>query len=600
MKWKHSLAGRMLAFSLIVSSILLIIQGSVLTGLSENVLLSEVVTETEQMLLQTNRLLDSKLQSICSRIIRLTSLPSVIRCLNGTRLSHAAALPYERIIDDSLSNIDLFLPVSDVLILGNNGYVYNIGRRQDLDSSFKFTETDWYRKAISVEKGVYIQLLFLPDQLYYAERIKYTLRQQRTVAISMAVCSRDYRIIGAIVCTLDPKDLAEMFIGDNAEQHKRIALLDASGAVCVQSNGAQADDRLPMDEEAYAKLNAASSGNFIAQIDGIPHLICHDTSKFSGWKLVSYVPLREIRSHASPLYRFFLAALLCSFLLNLLLAILFARSVRKPVNALTLSLSQVDACADSLKLIPIRKEYTELEQISEKFNELLSRIDMLIRKDYRTQLELSRFELSALQAQINPHFLFNTLQLLQTEILYGNVEKSDRIIVTLSQLMRYYMANGESTVSVRREMEYLKKYMMLFAAKYEGRMSFRIDVRPEAEELTMPKLLIQPVVENAIRHAADITSGNIDIVIDVSVCDSTLILLVKDNGCGIEETRLQEIRDGLERRVDWMKNSVGLANVHQRIRTAFGSDYGLAIDSSPDGTAVQLRMPAISDEGGNA
>lgn len=598
MKWRRSLARRMLAFSLIVSSVLLVIQGSVLTSLSGRVLRDEVVAETEQLLLQTNRLLDSKLQSICSRIIRLTRMPDVIHCMNGERLSYAQALPYERTIDDSLSNIDLFIPVSDVLILGNNGFVYNIDRRQDIDSSYCFTETDWYRKAVSVENGVYIQLLSLPDQLFYTERARHSVRQQRTVAISMAVRSRDYRIVGAIVCTLDANDLAEMFIGDYNELYSHIALLDASGKVCVHSGSTETGDRLSMSEEGYEKLNANSSGSFIARIDGTPHLICHDTSKFSGWKLVSYLPLKSIRDHASPLYRFFIAALLSGLLLNLLLAIIFARSIRKPVDALTQSLSQVEAGTDRLNLIPIRREYMELEQISTKFNELISHIDLLIRKDYRTQLELSRFELAALQAQINPHFLFNTLQLLQTEILYGNTEKSDRIIITLSQLMRYYMASGESTVPVKREIEYLKKYMILFSAKYEGRLSTQFDVQPEAEELFMPKLLIQPVVENAFRYAADMTSGKINIDIGVYLRGDLLIISVEDNGCGIDAERLKEIREGLDRRVDWMKTSVGLANVHQRIRTVYGHDYGLIIDSDPDGTTVQLRLPSAPVEGG--
>ena len=598
MRWRRSLAGRTLVFSLTVSSVLLIILGSVLTGLSGRVLQDEVAAATEQMLLQTNRLLDSKLQSICSRIIRLTSLPSVIYCMNGSRLSHARALPYERAIDESLTNIDLFLPVADVLILGNNGYSYNIGRRQDLVSSYKFTDTDWYRQAISVKDGVYIQLLSLPDQLYYIERNKYSLRQQRTVAISMAVRSPEYEIIGAIVCTLDVQDMAEMFIGDSSEQCESVALLDASGTVCVRSDDTETGSRLPLNEEAYAKLNSTSSGSFITRMDGVPHLICFDTSEFSGWKLVSYIPLQHIRNHAAPLYSFFLAALLGGLILNLLLALYFARSIRRPVDALTQSLSLVDAGADSLNLIPVRKEYAELEQISQKFNELLSHIDLLIRKDYRTQLELSRFELAALQAQINPHFLFNTLQLLQTEILYGNVEKSDRIIITLSQLMRYYMTNGESTVPVAREIEYLKKYLMLFASKYEGRLTTQFDVQPEAAALNIPKLLIQPVVENAIRHAADMTPGSIHIAIDVYLHDSCLILSVEDHGCGIDTERLKEVRDSLERHVDWMKNSIGLANVHQRIRTVYGPGYGLSIDSSPDGTTVLLRLPKTPAEGG--
>lgn len=598
MKWKRSLAGRMLAFSLVVSSVLLIILGSVLTGLSGRVLQDEVAEYSEKMLIQTKRLLDSSLESICSRIIRLTSLPSITACMTGPKPSAAQSLAYERETDESLTGIDLFLPIEDVLILGENGYVYNLNRRQNLDSSYHFTGAEWYRRAVTVENGVYIQLLSLHDQLFYSSISWLPSRQRQTISLSMAVRSPSYETIGAIVCTLDMSEIAELFVEDTHDNDERIALLDSLGTVCVRSDNAGIGERLSLKDADYEKLYASSSGYFTARMDGMDYLICHDTSDFCGWKLVSCIPLRSIRAHAAPLHHFFVAALLGGLLLNLILAVFYARSIRRPVDALTQSLSQVEVDADSLSLIPVRREFAELEQVSEKFNELLEHIDLLIRKDYRTQLELSRFELAALQAQINPHFLFNTLQLLQTEILYGNVEKSNRIIITLSQLMRYYMTSGESAVPVAREIEYLEKYLMLFASKYEGRLTTRFDVQPEAEALSMPKLLIQPVVENSIRHAADVTPGAISISIGVYLRDGDLIISVEDDGCGIDENRLKEVRESLDRRVDWMKNSIGLANVHQRIRTVYGPGYGLSIDSGPDGTVVLLRLPGNTDEGG--
>ena len=117
----------------------------------------------------------------------------------------------------------------------------------------------------------------------------------------------------------------------------------------------------------------------------------------------------------------------------------------------------------------------------------------------------------------------------------------------------------------------------------------------------MPKLLVQPVVENAVRHVADRAEGDCQISVSVQLQDELLIIAVEDDGQGIGPEQLEQIRQGLERRIDWMKSSIGLANVHQRIRTIYGQDYGLSIDSGPDGTVVLLRLPAQqapSPEGG--
>lgn len=596
MQFRKTLAGRFLAFSLIANSVLLIVLGGVLTMLSGNVLVDEVAGSSEKMLIQSNRVLDTYLTDVRSRIVRLTSMQGIISCMSTQDISFAESLPYEREMDEVLSGIDLFSPIKDVLILGNNGYAYNLNRRQNLRSGYDFTATQWYRQAITVEDGRYIQMLSLHDQSYYTEKYEPVASKEKTISLSMAVFSHSYKIVGAIVCNLDLRSLSQMFNDGNYEQSGRIALIDPEGIICAQSDGERTGERISLCEEDFARMNQTENGHFIAQMDGEPYLVCHDTSDFSGWKLVYYVPQRAIQNHASPLRMILLPSLLVGIALNIVVALSYSRSVQRPVAGLIDSLSQVDT--DNLGPIPVRTEYAELEQISLKFNELLEQIDQLIKKDYRTQLELSRFELAALQSQINPHFLFNTLQLLQTEIIYGNVEKSNQIIISLSQLMRYYMAGGESVVPVSREIEYLKKYLMLFTSKYEGRLSTHFDVKPEAGELTMPKLLMQPVVENSIRHALDVNPGKCTISILVQLVGEDLIIRIRDDGQGMDEEKLKQIRAGLERRVDWMDARIGLANIHQRVMTLYGPGYGLTIDSGAGGTTVTIRLPGTPPERG--
>lgn len=591
---KRTLAGRVMAYSLIVNSVLLIALGSVLTMLSGSVLQDEVAGYTQKMLVQANRLLDNCLIDVRSRLVRLASMQGVVSCMSQREVSFARTLAYEREIDEKLANVDLFNPVKDVLILGNNGYVYNLYKRQNLVSGYDYAACPWYRQAVTVEDGVYIQMLPLHSQTYYTKKAEPVAYSEPTISLSMAVTNASYETVGAVVCNLDLRKLGQTLMEGNYERSGRIALLDPAGVICAQNDGERTGDVLALSSADAQRLSVEGSGHFVAQMAGERYLVCHDTSDFSGWKLVSYVLLREIKAHAAPLRMILFPALLACLALNTAVAYLYARSVQRPVGALIEALAQVDAANPAP--IAVRPEYVELQRISARFNDLLEHINLLIRKDYRTQLELSRFELAALQSQINPHFLFNTLQLLQTEILYGNVEESNTLIISLSQLLRYYMASGESTVTVAQEMEYLEKYLLLFTRKYEGRLTTDIDVQPETKSLRMPKLLLQPVVENAIRHAVDVRAQTCTVSVCVRLRGADLIVSIEDDGDGIDEARLAQIRAGLEQRVDWMKSGVGLANVHQRISALYGEGYGLSIDSGPDGTTVVVRLPGREDE----
>lgn len=589
MPGKRTLAGRFLLFSLVINSLLLIVLGASLTMLSGNVMQNEVTASCERMLLQTKRLIDTYFSDARTRLVRLASLSDVIVCMNMENPRPARTLAHEREMDRLLTGVDLFTPIQDVLILGKNGYVYNLNNRQNLKSDYDFTKEDWFVKASTVENGVTIKMISPHDQKYYNVRQAPSAAASQTISLAMAVHNADRETIGAIVCCFDLSHLTELFRNANHDPSARLMLLDENGVICVQSSGDGIGRQLRLNDEGFRKLYARGSASFEGTIDEERMLICSDSLSFSNWKLAIAIPINSILAHSSPLRMMLVPALLIGLLLNLIIAVYHSRSVQKPVAALLDSLSSVDV--SEIKPIEVRREYQELERISDKFNDLLDHIDQLVLRDYRTRLELSRFEMAALQAQINPHFLFNTLQLLQTEILYGNTEKSNRIIITLSQMMRYCMTNGEAVVPVAQEMEYLEKYLMLFDSKFEGKLTTQIEMDPRAAHLYMPKLLVQPVVENAIRHVADRAEAGCHISVDVQLQEDTLLISVEDDGDGIDQQRLEQIRSGLERSIDWMKSSIGLANVHQRIRTIYGPAYGLSIDSGPDGTVVLLRLP---------
>ena len=584
MKHRKTMAGHMLAFTLIINSLLLMVLGFVLTSLSGNTLEQELIQSMEKVLTQTNSVLDTYLTDIRSNLVKLGSRNSAVACMNGKKPSFAESLPYEREMDERLSGIDLFNPIEDVLILGCNGYVYNLKKRMNLLNDYDFTACEWFREAVDVENGIFVKMLGLHDQMYYHPLTERTARTRRTFSLSMAVTRpTDYRVIGAIVCNLNIQKLGDLLEQGNYEQGGRIALIDTSGMICAASDRETVGTMLPFE------LPEDKQGHYNSNMNGATCLICHCASEISGWQLVFYIPLGRIAAHSRPLWTALAMLLFACLALNTVFAVSYSRSIRRPVDKLTESLAKVDA--NHITPVPVRTEYRELELISGKFNELLEHINELIQKDYLTQLELSRFQMYALRGQINPHFLFNTLQLLQTEIVFGNVEKSNSIVISLSQLLRYNMADGNALVTVGQEADYLQKYLMLFESKYENRLHAEIEIAPETSGLMCLRLLLQPVVENVIRHAVDTNPGQVTVHVQSELKGDDLMLAVSDNGGGIAPERLEEVRAKLDQPVDWMHGGIGLSNVHQRIRTFFGPGYGLQVESCGQVTTVTLRLP---------
>ena len=209
------------------------------------------------------------------------------------------------------------------------------------------------------------------------------------------------------------------------------------------------------------------TGSFWTNVGGKRHFVSFQTTSM-GLKLVSYIPQSEIFRHTRSMIWLLVLIILCSLVLNLLITFKVSGSIKKPIQKLMDNIQNVD----SQKLVLETEEYhyEELNQIADRFNGLLKRLNSLIDKDYKSQILINKFRLYSLQSQINPHFLMNTLQQLQTEIVYGNVEESNDIIVDLSKMLRYSLYHYEEMVSISMELQYIQSYLELFTRKYEGEL----------------------------------------------------------------------------------------------------------------------------------
>jgi Putative regulator of cell autolysis len=211
------------------------------------------------------------------------------------------------------------------------------------------------------------------------------------------------------------------------------------------------------------------------------------------------------------------------------------------------------------------------------------------------RLNLKNARLSALVSQLNPHFLFNALQLLQDEIANGTKENSCRIVQSLSNMFRYSSFNTEAMVRLQEEMQFAKDYLSICEQVYEGNLTAEVQVPERLLDYTVPKFILQPLLENSIRHGFDSAPHKNTIRLTVREEQGILLMNIADDGKGVSDQQLQAMREALQSFHSENKvGGIGLRNVHQRIRLICGDSYGVSIEAGASrGLSVTLRLPQI-------
>lgn len=212
----------------------------------------------------------------------------------------------------------------------------------------------------------------------------------------------------------------------------------------------------------------------------------------------------------------------------------------------------------------------------------------------REQKQLRKAEFELLQAQINPHFLYNTLDAIVWSAEAGNQKQVVKMVGSLSDFFRSSLNKGKEIVSIRDELQHVRSYLEIQQIRYQDILSYEIDVPESLFEYAIPKITIQPVVENALYHGIKNKRGGGKITVSGSDEGETMIIRVTDDGMGMNEDRLKEVTEGLKDSNPDSKAIYGLYNVNERIRLGFGEEYGINIESDyGKGSIVTIRLPKI-------
>lgn len=300
--------------------------------------------------------------------------------------------------------------------------------------------------------------------------------------------------------------------------------------------------------------------------------------------------LEDVGGPQRTMIAVFFLALLVAAVLNYVSTHFFS----KRLNPIMDTISQVRA--GNLMSFPIRKKYDdELGDIYTELIRMCASLDDYIQKEYVYRLEQKEMELYALQAQIDPHFLYNTLEAIRMKLYIKGETEASRMIWMLSDLFRNLMKK-DAVVTNREEIKYLHSYLELFKLRLGSRMCYTFDVEEEVYRYATIKHILQPVVENALVHGIDGTGTQehpCTISIEGRKENEDIIFTVGDDGCGIPEEKLKEIREKLEKD-ELFQKSIGIYNVSSRLRIVYGPSYRLRVESKEGkGTTVTVRIKAL-------
>lgn len=560
-------------------------------GISTRVLINKVEDSSEMITEQAVYTLDKTFNDIASQMVSFSSYRDLWNKFSKSNMSIQDKLDVNRELNNILKKTDLFNSVvQDILVISDNGYYFTTIGQDGLAANYDYWSKEWYQKAKDTTGNVYVHILGLHNQDFYSKKRAITAKN-KTFSISFALQNSKGKVSGALIYNFDITQLAEVLGASNYEENGKVAILNEEGVIMSRSDNSDIGSMLKVSERDREIMKREKTGSFWTKVDGKEHFVSFQTTSM-GLKLVSYIPQSEIFRHTRTMIWLLILIILCSLILNLLITFKVSGSIKRPIQKLIDNIQKVDS--QKLILETEGYNYKELEQIANKFNGLLERLNSLIDKDYKSQILINKFRLYSLQSQINPHFLMNTLQQLQTEIVYGNVEESNDIIVDLSKMLRYSLYNYEEIVPIGMELQYIQSYLELFTRKYEGELQVKYEITEEIEGYYMLKMLLQPIVENCIMHGFGENPHGALIKLSVSKKKDEFLFCIEDNGTGMTEEQLAILIEDLN--ISEIDNRrIGIRNIHQRIRLKYGEKYGVYIESKEGyGTKFELKLPLIN------
>jgi two-component system, sensor histidine kinase YesM len=391
-----------------------------------------------------------------------------------------------------------------------------------------------------------------------------------------------------------PVELLDRLLEEkNLDPSRKIHVIDQLGRIVYSSR--QGEVGQSVDENLMKQFGKGKTNIINLNLSDTPTYISYSVSDYSGWTVAAYIGADGAVKDLKKIQETIVIIGIFGLVAALLLTTFFSWSIARPIRYLAIRLGRVER--GILTQYKGRMVNREVAILYESFNSMVQNLDKTIKDLSDKQISEEQAQLVALKAQFNPHFLYNSLNTIYWSLLNEGQEKVAKMVLTLSDLLRYSIQPGSEIVTVQEDLDQLKRFVVLQKARYGEKLQMEVHLEPDLMYCRMMKLLLQPLVENAITHGLESVKGRPwMILIDIRRKKEKIHFIVEDNGKGISDEEMERVlnfrRDPDEQNM--MHSGLGLANLHYRIGLIYGREYGIQLSKGMmGGLRVEIVVPAI-------
>ncbi|ANF95898.1 cache domain-containing sensor histidine kinase [Paenibacillus bovis] len=481
--------------------------------------------------------------------------------------------------------------IAGILVVNSRGeYISNEMYARSPES---LTHEQWYRQAVE-HQGIFT-IVGHPAGRNATNHTNY--RDSEVISVARSLNDpKTGEVRGVVLIDLKLRVIAQAAKDVTLGKTGYLMVTDSRGRQIYAPEG-------PFQQTVPAKLAAALAGGqqnvFTEEIQGQQLQFVYTTSSYTGWKTVGVFRFSESVAEARTIRFYVVIFLFFVCLFGLTASYGLSRSISQPIYRLSSLMQKAEAGDMTTRYMSSRRD--EVGMLGRSFNRMINEIRNLIQLNKQQEQQKREAELRSLQAHIRPHFLYNTLDTIQWMARRKGAEDISGMIDSLSKLFRIGLSRGSDIITLSEEEQHVRSYLQIQETRYRDRLNYQLEVDESIRNVYVIKLLLQPIVENAIYHGIKARRGPGTIHIRAEQQEDKLIYTVEDDGAGISEERLSWLRKQLEHPLEVIGSqgpepagSYGLLNIQARIHLAYGTRYGLTMDHrAGGGTIVRVTQPLL-------
>ncbi len=571
---------------LFFSFLLLIIFPALLIGIlsfyrSSELLKHKTGQYTRDILLETCKNIEVKLREaerMSVQVVSNTDIHDTLRLINKGNLNEQEKVQYERLLDKQLREIIASVSgIAAIQVISNTGDTHYINPASISLHTMQVDEE--MKRTLESAMGSVCWFDTDPDS--------------RTTAMGRVINShRTQQKIGYVMVYLRESVISSTFSETELFRNGELFIINEAGNIisCRDKSMLGSKNQYTSSEI----INVVSDDNFfMAKVNGKNYYVTSRAIQDTSWRMFSYFPAVEYDKEVVWLRNWIWLIILFACLLSVAFSIAIANGISKPVRDLSKKMLKIGDGDFSVSSTYDSKD--EIGVLSLHFNKMVVQLKKLIRKAYQEELLKQKAELKSLRMQINPHFLYNSLESINWMARIRGIPEVGKMVKALGDLMRSSIG-GEDFITIEEEIRNIENYLTIQKFRYGDKVSVEISIDPKIRKLKIPKLILQPIVENAIIHGIENKVGNGRIAITGKDNDGKILLQVEDDGLGMEEEIIAEILSEKPRQVTNEHTHIGIRNVDRRIRMYYGDQHHIVISSTLGiGTLVSINIPPICE-----